>query len=90
MKSDLRLLQEIRRLREQFREIEIDLVHEVPDKPVTQDQITYMIETWPEVFGKGGTQRTWLERFCAENGTNDSDYDPMDHGMGGDDGKFNK
>lgn len=47
-----------------------------------QQQIEIMVEKYPELYAKGGSQRTWLERKAAEYGL-DADYTPgLDDGEG--------
>lgn len=33
-----------------------------------EEQIRVMIKTYPEIWGKGGSMRAWLERKCSEVG----------------------
>lgn len=50
---------------------------------ISEDQIQHMIATYPEVWGKGGTMRPWLERWASEHGI-DGDF-----GLPSDQGPFN-
>ena len=33
-----------------------------------ETQVSHMISTYPEIWGIGGSKRTWLERKCSEVG----------------------
>lgn len=45
-----------------------------------EKQIAHMIELYPEIWGKGGSMRPWLERKSAEIGIDADQGLPSDFG----------
>jgi len=74
------LLSQFRYLEEHLHDARVVVVNAMQeDAGVTlEKQIEHMIKTYPEIWGKGGLMRTWLESKYPEFG----DISPADSGGG--------
>ena len=74
-----KLIKSLRDLAKQIDDSEMSVIESISVGRSPEDQIAHMIETYPEVWGKGGTMRPWLEMKAHELGVN-ADWMPSDEG----------